>query len=107
MSDIFSTSWQNEIDDSQLAEAPGVVHIRMQQRNARQKISTIQGLSPHLNFDRIKKALMKQFCCNANIVDDAQLGKILQFQGDHRKELAEFIIKENLVSSPEMVKIHG
>lgn len=41
------------------------------------------------------------------MVNDPELGQILQFQGDYRKSIAQFIIEEGLVSSPDMVKIHG
>lgn len=87
--------------------AEGLVHLRIQQRNARQRICTVEGLSPHLDFKKIKKVLMKKFCCNGIVVNDPELGQILQFQGDHRKSIAQFIIEEGLVSSPDMVKIHG
>ncbi len=89
------------------ASATSMVHLRLQQRNARQKITTVQGLSPLLDFNRILKVLKKKLCCNANIIDDEDHGKIMQFQGDHRREISEFIIEEELVTSREMVKIHG
>lgn len=89
------------------ASATSVVHLRLQQRNARQKITTVQGLSSQLDFDKILKVLKKKLCCNANIIQDKEHGKIMQFQGDHRREIADFIVDEDLVTSRDMVKIHG
>lgn len=105
----FSSPFDDLVDDTEenTAVASGMVHLRLQQRNARQRICTVQGLSKHLNFEKIKKSLMKQLCCNGIVVDDPEHGKILQFQGDHRAEIAKFLVEEELVESAEMIKIHG
>ena len=33
------------------------------------------------------------FCCNGNVVEDIELGKIIQLQGDQRRHVSEFLIK--------------
>lgn len=100
---VEDSQWEEKAD----ALSDNVVHLRLQQRNARQRICTVEGLSQNLDFKKIKKTLMRDLCCNGIIIEDPVLGKILQFQGDHRRAIAKFIVDEQLVSSAEKVKIHG
>ncbi len=52
------------------------------------------------------KALKKVFCCNGNIVEDEVMGRVIQLQGDQRKNVAEFLVEEKLVEKSNL-KIHG
>ena len=85
----------------------GKVHIRLRQRNARQRICTVEGLPQDIDFGRVLRYLKKTLCCNGIVVKDEALGRVLQFQGDHRKAIAQFIVDEELVASADMVKVHG
>ncbi|EEA06464.1 putative translation initiation factor SUI1 [Cryptosporidium serpentis] len=82
------------------------VHIRNQQRNGKKSLTTVQGLSSEFDLKRLLKAFKKNFSCNGTIIDDAEHGSILQIQGDHRQNVAKFLVSESIVSSDE-VKIHG
>jgi translation initiation factor 1 len=48
----------------------------------------------------------KEFCCNGTIVDDPEMGKVIQLQGDQRKNIADFLIREEICKKAN-VKIHG
>ena len=52
------------------------------------------------------KALKKEFCCNGTVVEDPEVGQVIQLQGDQRKNVLEFLTKEKLVKK-ELIKIHG
>jgi len=67
------------------------VHIRIQQRNGRKCVTTVQGLRKEYNCNKILKDLKKEFCCNGNVVQDAELGKVIQLQGDQRKNVSDFL----------------
>lgn len=82
------------------------VHVRVQKRTGRKTLTTIQGLSNDLDFKKILKALKKEFCCNGTIVDDEELGKIIQLSGDQRESVSKFLIEEGL-STKSVIKIHG
>ena len=84
------------------------VHIRVQQRNRRKCITTVQGLADDLDLHRILKALKKSFQCNGAIVKDEKggYGEIIQLQGDHRQALVEFLVSEEIVPK-EMIVLHG
>ena len=43
---------------------------------------------------KILKAFKKEFACNGTIVDDEELGQVIQLQGDQRFKIQEFLIVE-------------
>ncbi|KAB1215198.1 hypothetical protein CJ030_MR4G025834 [Morella rubra] len=91
------------------SDAPGTkeyVHIRIQQRNGKKCLTTVQGLKENYSYDKILKDIKKQFCCNGNVVQDKVMGKIIQLQGDQRKNVSQFLVQAGLVQK-EQIKIHG
>ena len=36
--------------------------------------------------------LCAEFCCNGNVVEDVELGKVIQLQGDQRKNVSTFLV---------------
>ena len=52
------------------------VHIRIQQRNGRKSLTTVQGLKKEFSYNKILKDLKKEFCCNGTVVQDPELGKV-------------------------------
>ena len=52
------------------------VHIRVQQRNGRKSLTTVQGLKKEYSYTRILKDLKKEFCCNGTVVQDSELGQV-------------------------------
>lgn len=84
----------------------GIVHIRLQQRNGRKSLTTIQGLDDKLDLNRLTKAFKKEFCCNGCVVDNKELGKVIQLQGDQRENVKKFLAEEE-IASKKMIKVHG
>jgi translation initiation factor 1 len=82
------------------------IHIRVQKRTGIKTLTTIQGLNPKLDFKKLLKAFKKEFCCNGTIVDDPELGKILQLTGDQRSTVSKFLVEEGIASKSN-IKIHG
>lgn len=82
------------------------VHIRIQQRNGKKCVTTVQGLGGDFRYNKTLKEIKKVLCCNGNVVEDKSLGRILQLQGDQRMKIMNFLVKANLVGK-ERVKIHG
>ncbi|KAH6764366.1 Translation initiation factor SUI1 family protein [Perilla frutescens var. hirtella] len=82
------------------------VHIRIQQRNGKKSLTTVQGLRKEFSYEKILKDLKKEFCCNGNVVQDKELGKVIQLQGDQRKNVSHFLITAGLVKK-DQIKIHG
>lgn len=84
----------------------GIVHIRLQQRNGRKSLTTIQGLDDKLDLAKLTKAFKKEFCCNGCVVDNKELGKVIQLQGDQREKVKSFLSDED-IASKKMIKVHG
>ncbi|RRT80366.1 hypothetical protein B296_00012238 [Ensete ventricosum] len=55
------------------------VHIRIQQRNGRKSLTTVQGLKKEFSYNKILKDLKKEFCCNGTVVQDPELGQVISF----------------------------
>lgn len=62
-------------DDSS-AGGKEYVHVRVQQRNGRKSLTTVQGLKKQYSYSKILKDLKKEFCCNGTVVQDPELGQV-------------------------------
>ncbi|PSS14425.1 Protein translation factor like [Actinidia chinensis var. chinensis] len=82
------------------------VHVRTQQRNGRKSLTTVQGLKKEFSYNKILKDLKKEFCCNGTVVQDPELGQVIQLQGDQRKNVSTFLVQAGIVKK-EHIKIHG
>ena len=69
------------------------VHIRVQQRNGRKSLTTVQGLKKEFSYNKILKDLKKEFCCNGTVVQDSELGQVIQLQSDQRKNVSTFLVQ--------------
>lgn len=83
-----------------------LLDLRVQQRNGRKTLTTIQGLPKELNLKNVLKVFKKDFACNGNIVDDEELGEVIQLQGDHRQKVAEVLVAEGVCKKDD-IHIHG
>ncbi|KAL7779125.1 hypothetical protein CFE70_008628 [Pyrenophora teres f. teres 0-1] len=85
------------------------IHIRIQQRNGRKTLTTVQGLPKKFDQKKILKVIKKKFACNGTIVTDAEMGEVVQLQGDQRKDVQDFLTdkKEGLGLDAKTIKVHG
>ena len=100
---------RDAFDEVNKAEGMGTgnkVHIRMQMRNRRKCILTIQGLDDDLDLKKICKALRKNLQCNGAVVKDKEYGDIIQLQGDHRSVVQEFLVDQEIITKDQLV-VHG
>lgn len=98
----------NESDPFEIytANQNELIHIRIQQRNGKKNLTTLQGLSNDIELKKIVKAFKKEFACNGCIVQHKEYGEIIQLQGDQRENVKNFLIKGNL-GNEEIIKVHG
>merc|ERR1712032_788830 len=83
------------------------IHVRVQQRNGRKSLTTVQGIDQNFDYKKVLKEFKKKFCCNGTVVEDADLGKVIQLQGDQRKNVQSFLVSESIVKNRDLIKIHG
>lgn len=81
------------------------LHIRIQQRNGRKTLTTLQGLPKEYDPKKLLKAFKKEFACNGTVVDDEEMGEVIQLQGDQRAKIANFLVEQGM--SRSSIKIHG
>ncbi|KAL4327869.1 hypothetical protein AHAS_Ahas13G0143200 [Arachis hypogaea] len=74
ISTAFDPFAEANADDSG-AGAKEYVHVRIQQRNGRKSLTTVQGLKKEFSYTKILKDLKKEFCCNGTVVQDPELGQ--------------------------------
>jgi len=96
----------NAEDSRAGAGSKDYVHVRIQQRNGRKSLTTVQGLKKEYSYNKILKDLKKEFCCNGTVVQDPELGQVIQLQGDQRKNVATFLVQAG-IAKKESIKIHG
>ncbi|OCF40634.1 translation initiation factor SUI1 [Kwoniella heveanensis CBS 569] len=93
------------------------IHIRLQQRNGRKTLTTVQGIPKKFDHSKILKAMKKEFACNGTVVkpdeaggeDDSpaptgvkpNMGDVLQLQGDQRMSVKQFLVDAGIVSAKE------
>eukprot|EP00884_Botryococcus_braunii_P001159 jgi/Botrbrau1/11043/Bobra.92_2s0014.1 len=93
-------------DQENSVSAKDYVHIRVQQRNGKKSLTTIQGLEKNFDYKKVLKAFKKEFCCNGTVVEDEELGNVIQLQGDQRKNVSQFLV-QNKIAKKDLIKIHG
>ena len=91
---------------SQLTFLITFIDIRIQQRNGRKTITTVEGIPKDYDLKMILKAFKKDFACNGTLVTDPKMGEVMQLNGDHRDKIADFLIAESIAKA-ENVKVHG
>ena len=82
------------------------IHIRIQQRNGRKTLTTVQGISADFDLKKIVRVVKKDFACNGTIVDHPEYGEVIQLQGDQRTRISDFLKKTGLARE-ETIKVHG
>ncbi|KAI6775168.1 hypothetical protein HG530_001926 [Fusarium avenaceum] len=100
--------------DSLWLKAPGNTTLAytidtFSERNGRKTLTTVQGLPKKFDQKKILKVIKKKFACNGTIVNDSEMGEVIQLQGDQRKDVQEFLIdkKEGLELDAKTIKVHG
>ncbi|KAF0921640.1 hypothetical protein E2562_011388 [Oryza meyeriana var. granulata] len=66
--------------------AKDYVHVCIQQCNGRKSLTTVQGLK-EFSYNKILNGLKKEFCCNGTVVQDLELGQVIQLQGGQYKNV--------------------
>jgi translation initiation factor 1 len=90
------------------------VHIRVQQRNGRKRLTTIQGLGEvpgvpekyEIDARKVLKFMRKMFCTNGTILKDDNDNDVIQLQGDKRKLAYDFLVTHN-VCRKEDITLHN
>jgi translation initiation factor 1 len=55
----------------------GDIHIRIQQRNGRKTLTTVQGIGEEFDKKKLVRAFKKEFACNGTVVEHPGMGLYL------------------------------
>ncbi|XP_054944127.1 eukaryotic translation initiation factor 1-like [Physeter macrocephalus] len=97
-------------DDLLPAGTEDYIHIRIQQKNGRQTLTTVQGITDDYNKKKLAKTFQKKFACNGTtVIEHSEYGEVIQVQGDQHKNIkniCQFLIKTRL-GKDNQLKVHG
>uniref|UniRef100_A0AAZ3SU09 SUI1 domain-containing protein n=1 Tax=Oncorhynchus tshawytscha TaxID=74940 RepID=A0AAZ3SU09_ONCTS len=93
-------------DDLLPAGTEDKIHIRIQQRNGRKTLTTVQGIAADYDKKKLVKAFKKKFACNGTVIEHPEYGEVIQLQGDQRKNICQFLMEIGIVRE-EQLKVHG
>lgn len=85
-------------------------HIRVQQRNGRKCITTLDGLEDDLDLKRICKAMRNAFSCNGNVsMKEGEDTGVIQLQGDQRENIKQWLLDNEVIlkNEADRIVVHG
>jgi translation initiation factor 1 len=89
-------------DDLLSAGTEDYIHIRIQQRNSRKTLTTVQGIADDYDKKKLMKAIKKKFACNGTIIEHPEYGEVIQLQGDQRKNICQFLTEIGLAKDDQL-----
>ena len=97
-----------DLGDATPVAAAEPINIRLQQRNGRKTLTTVEGLPGYFDrekLDKFAKVCKKTFSCGASYISKGEFVDVLQLQGDHRDELKALLMEAGIKA--ENLKVHG
>ncbi len=110
-SDPFGEATGNLISNSDNKQAAkggdqGFIHIRIQQRNGRKTLTTVQGITDKFDLKKLVKSFKKEFACNGTVIEHIEYGEVIQLQGDQRNNVCLFLTRIG-IAKEDQLKVHG
>ncbi|XP_059951114.1 eukaryotic translation initiation factor 1-like [Mesoplodon densirostris] len=96
-------------NDLLAASTEDYIHIKIQQKNGRKTLTTVQGITDDYDKKKLAKAFKKKFACNGTVIEHSEYGEVIQLQGDQRnniKNICQFLVETRLGNDDHM-KVHG
>ncbi|KAK2085619.1 putative RNA-binding protein eif1AD, partial [Saguinus oedipus] len=83
-----------------LAGTEDYIHIRIQQRNGRKTLTTVQGIADYKKKKRVKA--FKKFACNGTVTEHPECRELIQLQGDQRSNIRQFLLGTGLAKDDQL-----
>jgi translation initiation factor 1 len=106
ITNVFNQDPFAEQNDQLNMKQNDFVHIRLQQRNGRKSLTTVQGLCVDYDLKKITKSFKKEFACNGCVINHSEFGEVIQLQGDQRENVKKFLILSEMAHE-DIIKVHG
>jgi translation initiation factor 1 len=92
--------FDDEDDEDLLSK--NMVTISVQKRNGKKCITSVIGMAKDLDLKKILSYIKKTHSCNGSIVNDEKYGEVMSFTGDQKKNIYDFLIKEEINRKDEI-----
>ena len=79
------------------------VTISVNKRNGKKCITSVIGLAKDLDLKKILSYIKKKYSCNGAIVNNEEYGEVMTFTGDQKKNIYDFLIKEEINKKDEII----
>uniref|UniRef100_A0A2I3HWE5 SUI1 domain-containing protein n=1 Tax=Nomascus leucogenys TaxID=61853 RepID=A0A2I3HWE5_NOMLE len=83
-------------DDLLPAGTEDYIHIRIQQRNGRKTLTTVQVIADDYDKKKLAKAFKKKFACNGTVIEHPEYGE----------NICQFLVETGLAKDDQL-KFHG
>jgi translation initiation factor 1 len=93
-------------DDLFPAGTEDYIHLRIQQRNSRKSLTTVQGIADDYDKKKLVKVFKEKFACNGTVIEHPEYGEVIQLQGDQHKNICQLLIETGLAEDDQL-KAHG
>ncbi|XP_045883653.1 eukaryotic translation initiation factor 1-like [Meles meles] len=81
------------------------IHIRIQQRNGRKTLTTVQGIADDYHKKKLVKAFKKKFACHGTVIEHPEYGEVIQLQGDQHKNTCQFLAETGLAKDDQLNEV--
>ena len=92
-----------KFDEDEDLFSKNTVTISVNKRNGSKCITSIIGLSQDLDLKKILSYIKKTFNCNGSIINNEEYGEVMTFTGDQKKNIYDFLIKEEICKKDEII----
>ncbi|XP_060028244.1 eukaryotic translation initiation factor 1-like [Erinaceus europaeus] len=82
------------------------IHVKIQQRNGRITLTTVQETADDYYKMKLVKSFKKKFARNGTVIEHPEYGEVIQLQGDQRKNICQFLDEIGLAKDDQL-KVHG
>jgi translation initiation factor 1 len=89
-------------DDDDDGFSTNSVTISVNKRNGKKCITSVIGLAKDLDLKKILSYIKKKYSCNGAIIDNEEYGEVMTFTGDQKKNIYDFLIKEEINKKDEI-----
>jgi len=86
------------------------IHLRIQKRGNRKWLTIVEGLDEDLDEVRICRHMRRAFNCNGAVLKGEDNKNVIQFQGDQRQSIKEWLLSQEILTEKEAKErliIHG
>lgn len=92
------------MDDDNLFDSKKItVHTKM--RTGRKVMTMVYGFGIEYDIEKILKHFQKTFHCTGNIHKDEKFGEIIQLTGNNKREVIDFLIREEIATMDNIISM--